>query len=416
MELLRRTPALGIFLALVFGIVSYGRAGGWAFVVVSMAWAGACFMSYENDLPNQWRVFAVGFVVLMMCSARIFFVLSAPDVPEENFFGEQGVISQVRTWGKIYVVAIDTKSHGRLIARFHFVEYPEGTRIKFDGTMRHFKTSRTPGGFDERIFWKARGAESWVSVRNVTKLPDTFNLYSFRYKIYRKLSIYFPTLTGEYLKAAWLGQRTDSLNEQHRRWGTSHLLAVSGFHVGIAVMCAMFLLGKNFLLLSLVMWAYVLLTGAAPSAMRAGLMFQIGLMASLLGRRVNGVNSVSVAAVLLLMFRPYLFWDIGFRLSVLSVLAITMLPREKFFYFFVGFAASAATLPQILATFKTAPYAGLVINIFAPFYFTFAFVIASVAGFLVLINFPVVKNFMFVIEGMFLLWQRVADLVANFIP
>ena len=417
MEILRRSPALAVLISLVGGFFIYERAGALALIIFApLFFSGVSFLTYENNLPSQWKIFFIGLGLVLIFSLRISFVLSATDIPNENFFNETGLITQVRTWGKGYVTVVKTKNHGKLITRLHFATLTEGTRIKFDGSTRSLKRAKKSGDFDERNYWKARGVNSWVSLKNVEELPERFNLYLLRHRLSRFLSIYTPKLTGEYLKAAWLGERTEELNNQHKKWGTSHLLAVSGFHVGIAVLCAGFFFGKNFLCLSLIMWAYILLTGAAPSAMRAGLMIQIGLSAPLIGKKINGVNSVSSAAVILLLFRPFLFWDIGWRLSVISALTITMMPREKFMYFLIGPALTMATYPQIISTFKTMPYAGLVINIFAPFYFSFAFVIASVFVFLYLFNFPVVKNFLFSVEGIFLLYERIANFIADLIP
>ena len=416
MELIRRSPMLGILAALVSGLALYDRAGAWAFIIFApLIFTGASFLSHENNIPGQWPVFFAGLGLLILCSVRIYFALSALDMSAESFYNETGVITQVRTWGRNYAAVIDTEHYGRLVTRLHFAEYTEGSRIKFDGVTRQLKRAESSGDFDERKYWKARGVESWVSLRNVEELPQKISIPFMRYKISYALTIKMPKLTGEYLKAAWLGQHTEELDAKHKRWGTSHLLAVSGFHVGLAVLFAGFFFGKNFFCISLIMWAYIFLTGAAPSAMRAGLMFQIALAAPLLGRKTNGVNSVSIAAVILLLFRPFLFWDISWRLSVISALTITMMPDGKFMWLLIGAAVNMATFPQVITTFKTIPLAGFVINLFAPLYFAWAFMIATVFVFFSLIKFPVVNNFIFSVEGIFTLWENIADPIANLI-
>ncbi|MBR2207369.1 MAG: ComEC/Rec2 family competence protein [Synergistaceae bacterium] len=417
MEILRLAPALCVLVSLASSLALYDRAGAWACVLVPLIFTGAAFLTYEHDIKAQWKIFFVGLSIALLCSVRIFFALSVPDVHEESFTNETGLITSVKTWGRIYAIVIDTENHGRLVGRFHFAELLEGTRINFDGTIRNFKTAKTRGDFDERNFWKANGADAWVTAKNIKELPAGFSLPLMRYKLSRNLTIKARERTANYLKAAWLGQHNENLDSQHRKWGTSHLLAVSGFHVGIAVLCAGIILGryKNFLMLSIFMWLYVLLTGAAASAMRAALMIQIGLISPLLGRKTNGVNAVSAAGVILLLFRPFLFWNISWRLSMLSALTLTMLTWDKFTWLYAGAAVNMAIFPQVITTFKAMPFVGFILNLFAPLYFSFAFVIASVFAFLDLINFPVVHNFMFSIEGIFILWERLADFTANFI-
>ena len=417
MEILRRTPALCVLISLVASLALYDKTGAWAFILVPLIFSGAAFLTYEREINFQWKIFFAGLSIAVLCSVRIFFALSAPDISEESFENETGVINSVRTLGKIFAVVIDTENHGRLVGHFHFSELLEGMRIKFDGTIKNFKTAKNPGGFDEKKFWRAHGAEALVSVNNIKELPAGFSLPLIRYKISKNLTIKTRERTANYLKAAWLGKHNENLDAQHRKWGTSHLLAVSGFHVGIAVICAGIILGrrKNFLVLSLIMWLYVLLTGAAASAMRAALMIQIGLIAPLLGRKTNGVNAVSAAGVILLLFRPFLFWDIGWRLSMISALTLTMLNWNKITWLYAGAAVNMAIFPQVITTFKTMPFVGFILNLFAPLYFSFAFVIASVFAFLDLIKFPVIHNFMFSIEGIFILWEKIADFAADLI-
>lgn len=114
--------------------------------------------------------------------------------------------------------------------------------------------------------------------------------------------------------------------------GTVHLLAVSGSHVGVVAALA---LGVTRLLrLPLLLQAltaavaiglYVFWTGAASSAVRAGLMFLLGLLGLVTGRPRNGLVALAAAALLILLFNPLLLFDIGFQLSFAATLGILWL-------------------------------------------------------------------------------------------
>ena len=408
---------LGVLTALISGAALYDRAGLLAFVVIVPAvYAAVMFCSYEWEIPKQWSVFAAGLVICSLCSLRMYVVLTKPQPPNITLAHESGTVESVRSWGRTYAAIIDTDSGGKYVARLQFMEMMPGDRIAFDGVTRAFRPRTRDGGFDESRYWGARGVTSWVSLYNIEELPARFSLARMRTKLSRKLTIYLPERVSAYLKAAWLGERDDLMNKMHRRWGTVHLLAVSGFHVGIVLLCASLFVGKNTLLLSVILWAYILLTGSAPSALRAGIMIQAALISRVLGRPVNGVNSVSVAGVMILMYSPLMFWDIGFRLSMLAALTITTLPRRKSAWFLLSPLVSLVTFPQISYTFGSIVLVGLILNLVAPLYFTFALTIASGFGIMRLLGFPFMKYIILASEGVFLLWEKAADFAAEFIP
>ena len=417
MEILRRAPMLGVLAAIISGAALYDRAGGWAFVVIVPAvYAAVMFCSYEWELPDQWRVFAAGLVICALCSLRMYAVLTSPQAPNTTLYRQSGTVEYVREWGRIYAAIIDSDKGGRYVTRMQFMEMMPGDRISFEGVTRAFRPSRRDGGFDESRYWGARGVTSWVSLYNVDELSERFSLARMRTNLSRRLTIYLPERVSMYLKAAWLGERTKSLDDIHRRWGTVHLLAVSGFHVGIVILCASLVFGKNTLILSLILWAYILLTGAAPSALRAGIMIQAGLISRVLGRPVSGVNSVSVAGVMILMYSPLMFWDIGFRLSMMAALTITTLPRRKSALLFISPLVSLVTFPQVSYTFGSIVLVGLILNLVAPLYFTFALTIASGFGIMRLLGFPFMNYIILASEGIFMLWEKVADFAAEYVP
>ena len=79
-------------------------------------------------------------------------------------------------------------------------------------------------------------------------------------------------------------------------------------------------------------------------------------------------------------------------------------------------AVGLVTFPQVAYTFGGVPLVGVVLNLFAPLYFSFAFAIASFGAFMRLINFPLSRYFMMTVEGIFILWEKIAGVFLNVIP
>lgn len=417
MEILRRSPMIAVLSALVSGCALYDDMGGWAFIIATPAmFTAVMFMSYEWNLPEQWHSFTFTLIFTLLCSWRLYAVISSPLPDNTVFNAEEGTVTDVREWGNVYATVIDTDSRGKYVTFLKFPEFMKGTRLKFDGETRYFSPKGNDSNFDEGRFWRGRGVNGVMTIHKPEELPGRFSLSLFRYKLSRKLAIYLPELTSLYLRAAWIGERDKGLNERHRSWGTSHLLAVSGFHVGVVVLCARFFAGNSPVILSVILWLYVLLTGAAPSAIRAGLMIQILLCAKLWKRPYNGVNSVCSAGVMLIMWRPFLFWDIGWRMSVISALTIAAMIQAGYSWLMISPAVCLVTFPQAAYTFGSVAAVGLVLNLFAPLYFSFAFTIASAGAFLRLMNFPLSEYFMLSVEGIFLLWDKIADMFLAVMP
>ncbi len=125
------------------------------------------------------------------------------------------------------------------------------------------------------------------------------------------------------------------INELFRLSGVTHILAVSGFNVGI-VTYATFLFFKilplgrrwHYLLTMLMIILYAILTGAQPPVVRAAVMASVFLASFILEVETQSLNTLACAALILLWMNPLNLFDIGFQLSFVSVWAIIVIyPR-----------------------------------------------------------------------------------------
>ncbi len=124
----------------------------------------------------------------------------------------------------------------------------------------------------------------------------------------------------------------DSLTEDFRRSGASHLLAISGLHVGIlmalTVSAGAALFGRSHRLYLLApfaaVWGYALLSGASASAVRAAVMGTAYLLAMVVGRQRSVVPALALAAALMAMENPRVLSDVSFQLSFAAMMGIAV--------------------------------------------------------------------------------------------
>ncbi|MBD3271603.1 MAG: hypothetical protein GF384_03585 [Elusimicrobia bacterium] len=123
-----------------------------------------------------------------------------------------------------------------------------------------------------------------------------------------------------------LPQRIQSL---FVKTGTMHFLAVSGLHTGIVLMVgiAVFRLVnlpfKAVYMLSIaLMTVYALMTGLKLPVVRASIMGTIILAGYCIDREADLFNTLAIAGMMILLFRPYDCFSIGFQLSFNAVLWI----------------------------------------------------------------------------------------------
>ncbi|MCR5192381.1 MAG: ComEC family competence protein [Bacteroidales bacterium] len=201
---------------------------------------------------------------------------------------------------------------------------------------------------------------------------------------------------AEALILGWDDDLSPETRSDFQRAGITHLLCVSGLHVGIVAMIVgycLFFLGRRRwqrilrgCLQLLVLWFFVMLTGMAPGTMRAGLMFSLIVVGQMFLERPSTINSIAASAVILLVSNPMLLFDVGFQLSYSAVTGIVLFvrPLEQFLplpspdnkvgkmavwlvakartMLCVSFVAQMCTLPFTLLYFHQFPVYFLVAN------------------------------------------------------
>ncbi len=220
--------------------------------------------------------------------------------------------------------------------------YRYGERLRLEGEIVEPKGKRNPGGFDYRFYLRAQGIDllMYLQPHQVTSLGEgapnrlakaAFNLRS---RMIEGLESNLPSPQAELLAAILFGQRErlpEDVEENFKRSGTNHLMAVSGLHVGLVASLILGLWrlvglkagGPSAIILTIVLiFGYAYLTGMRPAALRAAVMMTMGLVALLSGREKDFPSAIALAALITLVYNPLLLFTVGFQLSYAATLSI----------------------------------------------------------------------------------------------
>ncbi|GIQ59259.1 competence protein ComEC [Flavobacterium collinsii] len=187
-----------------------------------------------------------------------------------------------------------------------------------------------------------------------------------------------------------LGQRQEISNDliqDYQFSGATHILSVSGLHVGFIMLFISFILkpvpntrkGSLLKLISILLSLsfFAILSGLSPSVLRSVVMFSFLAVGNHLRRAGSIYHTLLASLLLILLFEPYFLFDAGFQLSYLALFFILWLqpllksmwsPKLKILHFIwnaltVSFAAQIGTLPLCLYYFHQFPGLFFVTNI-----------------------------------------------------
>jgi len=213
----------------------------------------------------------------------------------------------------------------------------EGDSILVNGRISIPKGARNPGGFNFKSYYRFEGIDGYIRNRDLASVKVLSKGVSNYGNIFNRLHRSIQNLLEEHLSksnsslinALLLGNRS-GLSEDSKdlflKNGVVHLLAVSGLHVGY-IIGILFLTGsvlqlnrKGLVYLILIgIVFYAALLGWKTPITRAVIMGSILLLGGLTERRSVPLNSLGIAALLILVIKPYALLEIGFQLSFIAV-------------------------------------------------------------------------------------------------
>lgn len=191
-------------------------------------------------------------------------------------------------------------------------------------------------GFSGTAFvssWKWQKAE--ISLRNLSRLERT-RLYFLKQRSQLLERFAQNGLDGEpyaVVAAMALGDKsalTQELKDVYAVTGASHVLALSGLHLGIIYsLLSLMIVSRRWrmvsqMLIILAIWAFVFLVGMSVSVVRSAVMLTTYALLTLGRREKMSLNTLAFAAMILLMLNPLSLFDVGFQMSFAAVASILL--------------------------------------------------------------------------------------------
>lgn len=231
-----------------------------------------------------------------------------------------------------------------------------GDELILEGNLRRPFNYTNSRNFSYREYLKRQGVYYILSIKKGNKIifikerqgsPLVFWAFRIKHKLMYIFDKYLWPKNAQVLKGIVLGERQnfpEDIRQAFVQTGTAHIIAISGFNVGIIVFILLIFLKVlrikrtlRYIVAIPILIIHCIAVGAGPSVVRATIMAIALLMSYLISREAHIINSLSLSALIILAFNPLQVFDAGFQLSFVSVLAIVILS------------------PKIAGLFKTKP-------------------------------------------------------------
>lgn len=279
-----------------------------------------------------------------------------PALPSLGTQAVTGVVAQEierRADGQVKTILRDVTIDGEKLRDGAFWSYyqdaeeplPEGltpgARIAMTAEVYAPQGMTNPDGFDFREYLLQRGVTVGVyGQEDFRVLPSGFSLMgraaALRHFLSERLMAAMGEDAGRLASAMLLGMEAlveDADQEAFRRLGVAHLLVVSGFHVGVLATCLGLICsgcGKRarWILLTVLLLCYALLTGLNAPVVRAALLLLLAEYGHLRCRQVIPLFMLCASAMIQMAFSPALLTGASFQLTYGAVAGITLVyPR-----------------------------------------------------------------------------------------
>lgn len=214
--------------------------------------------------------------------------------------------------------------------------------LRYGDTLRLSGKLERPnpiGDFDYAAWLEAQGIAGVIWARDAETVATggghwaMATLHRFRGSLASALQRAIRAPESGLAQALLLGIRSElpsSVKDSFRKAGMSHLLAISGLHVGIVLALALGIgaaaLGSGnplvILCAMVTVWVYAVVSGLDPPVVRAAIMGSLALVQGLTGRGMRGLTALVLAAGVMVCVDPALLGSLSFQLSFTAMAGV----------------------------------------------------------------------------------------------
>ena len=222
-----------------------------------------------------------------------------------------------------------------------------GRHIALSGSFFKPLDRRNPGGFDHAAYLKRQKISASVFVYADSSIavagdPDPVHgtIFAIRQSIARKIDELHDPQTAAIMKGLVIADRAAIDQETLNNYidtGIAHILAVSGFNVGIIYLLSLLLFQKlkpvsrngELVARLIILFLFLIITQFQITVVRAVVMFAVHSILKYSGRESNSWNTLSLTAIITLIYDPQDLFSTSFQLSVAAVSGLFIAERMK---------------------------------------------------------------------------------------
>ena len=318
-----------------------------------------------------------------------------------------------------------------------FKEHFQGGMLKVNADIEDIGEKKNFYSFDYKKYNENKGIFKNVKVNDIKNFEENKGIIS-KIKIWRislgnRIHKEISFDKSGYIEALIFGDKAYLEKDEiinYKNLGTSHLLAISGLHLGVLISLIYFILLRLRFsveiiekIVFLVIPFYMLISGFSPSVLRAGGMIMLYIIFR--KKDITKLEALLTTFILMLFINPLFIFDIGFELSFLITFCLLMsddfLSGSKNIFtsgFKISLVSSLASLPILVMNFYTFSYISIISNIFLVPIFSLVIFPLVLISYVVFLFSSTMFNVIFkpILNISFSFFDKIQDLFLNFSP